>query len=70
LIQRINPQSDKRAVMLSLSVDGKKLLRKVEKIIVDLEREAASQLTDKQLAVLMSSLQKVYSQKTNSIESK
>jgi DNA-binding MarR family transcriptional regulator len=70
LIQRINPQSDKRAVMLSLSVDGKKLLRKVEKIVVDLEREAASQLTDKQLAVLMSSLQKVYSQKTNSIESK
>lgn len=63
LIQRINPESDKRAVMLSLSTDGKKLLAKVEKIIVELEREAASQLTDKQLTVLMSSLQKVYSQK-------
>jgi DNA-binding MarR family transcriptional regulator len=63
LIQRVNPASDKRAVMLSLSPEGKKLLKKVEKIIVDLEREAASQLTDKQLAVLMESLQKVYSQK-------
>lgn len=62
LIQRVNPASDKRAVMLSLSPEGKKLLKKVEKIIVDLEREAASQLTDKQLAVLMESLQKVYSQ--------
>lgn len=64
LIQRINPETDKRAVMLSLSGNGQKLLRKVEKIIVDLEREAASQLTDKQLAVLMASLQKVYSQKS------
>lgn len=67
LIQRINPETDKRAVMLSLSADGKKLLRKVEKIIVDLEREAACQLTDKQLAVLMDSLQKVYSQKPKKV---
>lgn len=65
MIQRINPETDKRAVMLSLSRDGQKLLKIVEKIIVDLEREAASQLTDKQLAVLMASLQKVYSQKSS-----
>lgn len=64
LIERVNPANDKRAVMLTLSKEGKKLLKKVEKIIVDLEREAASQLTDKQLIVLKESLQKVYSHKS------
>jgi DNA-binding MarR family transcriptional regulator len=60
LIIKVKPEADKRAFMLSLSQEGKALLNHLEGVVAQLERDAASLLTDKQLETLIKHLQKIY----------
>ena len=60
LIQRYRPESDKRSIYLKLSPEGRHQLKELETIIAKLERDAAANLTDKQLAQLILLLQKMY----------
>lgn len=60
LIQKYRPVTDKRAIYLKLSERGQEHLLALEKIITKLERDAASRLTDKQLAMLIELLHRIY----------
>lgn len=60
LIQKYRPVTDKRAIYLKLSERGQAHLVQLEAIITKLERDAASKLTDKQLAQLIDLLQRIY----------
>lgn len=62
LIQRFRPESDKRAVYLKLTPTGQEQLNELEQVVTRLERDAAAQLNDLELAQLLSLLQKIYSQ--------
>jgi len=61
LIQRLRPESDKRAVYLKLTETGLQQLKELEGVITQLERDAASNLSDQQLSQLIGLLQKIYS---------
>ena len=61
LLNRKALPTDRRAVALSLSAVGTKLLREAESRAVELELEASSALTSKQRETLISLLQKIYS---------
>jgi DNA-binding MarR family transcriptional regulator len=60
LIQRLRPESDKRAIYLKLSETGQQQLDELEQVITKLERDAASQLSDQELDQLIGLLQKIY----------
>lgn len=60
LIQRLRPESDKRAIYLKLSETGRQQLDELEQVITKLERDAASQLSDQELDQLTGLLQKIY----------
>lgn len=61
LIQRLRPESDKRAVYLKLTDTGQEQLKELEQVITQLERDAAGQLNDQELDQLIGLLQKIYS---------
>lgn len=61
LLNRKVLATDKRAVCLSLSATGTKLLAEAESRVIELEEQASSALTPKQRETLISLLQKIYS---------
>jgi DNA-binding MarR family transcriptional regulator len=61
LIQRLRPESDKRAVYLKLSNTGQQQLDELEQMITQLERDSASKLSSTELEQLITLLQKIYS---------
>lgn len=61
LVQKLRPESDKRALYLKLTALGQKQLQELEQVITQLERDSAANLSDRQLAQLISLLQKIYS---------
>lgn len=60
LLKRKVLATDKRAVAMSLSATGSKLLQEAESRVVELELKASSALTSKQRETLISLLQKIY----------
>ena len=60
LVTRTPVPNDKRAVHLSLNTQGMALLSEAEHTAMQLEAEAASALTAKELQTLISLLQKIY----------
>ena len=61
LVQKLRPESDKRALYLKLTALGQKQLQELEQVITQLERDSAANLSDRQLEQLISLLQKIYS---------
>jgi DNA-binding MarR family transcriptional regulator len=60
LIQRLRPESDKRAIYLKLTDTGQHQLQTLEQEITQLERDSAANLSDEQLAQLIGLLQQIY----------
>lgn len=61
LIQRLRPESDKRAVYLKLSSTGQQQLKELEQVITQLESDSAAKLSGPELEQLITLLQKIYS---------
>lgn len=61
LIQKFQPESDKRAVYLKLTDSGTQQLTELELVVTRLERDSAAKLNDAQLDQLIQLLQKIYS---------
>lgn len=61
LIQKFQPESDKRAVYLKLTDAGTQQLTELEEVVIRLERDSAAKLSDQQLDQLIQLLQKIYS---------
>jgi DNA-binding MarR family transcriptional regulator len=60
LVQRTQHPSDKRAVSLLLTPEGKKLMQKAEQTAQSLELDASSRLTIEERKTLILLLQKIY----------
>ncbi|MFA6311400.1 MAG: MarR family winged helix-turn-helix transcriptional regulator [Sterolibacterium sp.] len=61
LVGRKTLAADKRAVCLSLSSEGRKLLVEAESTVIELEAQVTAALTAKQRETLISLLKKIYS---------
>jgi len=61
LIQRLRPESDKRAIYLKLSSTGQQQLDELEQVITQLEKDSAAKLSSAELELLINMLQKIYS---------
>jgi len=60
LIQKFQPESDKRAIYLKLTDTGTQQLSQLEQVVTHLERDSAAHLSDLQLEQLIQLLQKIY----------